>query len=119
MKNSVSTSTDHSILCLSFHSTELPRCLVTHKLSSRDGETTKDNNNSGLMKFQRPSETTTGKTTALIFKAMVTATTLELSLASIQDGGRCSDTKMDSSPTKEERLSKLLEELMMRIETLE
>jgi len=47
------------------------------------------------MKSQRPSETTTGRTTALTSKAMVTATTSELPQASTQDGGNYSDTKMD------------------------
>jgi hypothetical protein len=64
---------------------------VVPKWSSRDGETIKDNNNSGSMKRQRLSETTTGRTIALISKAMVTATTSELSQASTQDGGKCSD----------------------------
>jgi len=41
---------------------------------SRDGETTQDNNSSGSMKSQRPLETITGRTTALKFKVMVTAT---------------------------------------------
>jgi hypothetical protein len=50
-----------------------------------------DNNNSSLMKKPRPSETTTGRTTASISKTMVTVTTLELHPASTQDGGRCSE----------------------------
>jgi hypothetical protein len=62
-----------------------------------------DNNNSGSMKKPRPSETTTGRTTASISKAMVTATTLELPPASTQDGGRCSDTRMAWLPTKRVR----------------
>jgi hypothetical protein len=54
------------------------------------------------MRFPRPLETTTGKTMPLKSKAMEIATTWEL-LASTQDGGKCSDTKMDSLPMKEER----------------
>jgi hypothetical protein len=75
MRNSVSISIDHSILSLNFHSTELLRCLVEPIWSLRDGEIMLDNNNSSLMKSPRPSETTTGRTTALISKAMETATT--------------------------------------------
>jgi hypothetical protein len=58
MRNSVSTSTDHSTWFLNFHSTELLRCLVEPTWFSRDGETMLDNNNSGSMKSQRLSETT-------------------------------------------------------------
>jgi len=91
MRNSASTSTDHSTWFQNFHSTELLRCLVELTWFSRDGETTRDNNNSGSMRRPRLSETTTGRTTALIFKAMEIATISELSQASAQDGGRCSD----------------------------
>jgi hypothetical protein len=91
MKNLDSTSIDHSISFQSFHSTELLRCLVEPTWSSRDGERIPDNNNSSSMRSPRLSETTTGRTTALIFKAMVAQTISELHLASTQDGGRCSD----------------------------
>jgi len=74
MKNSDSTSIDHSISSLNFHSTELQKCLEELTWFSRDGETIQDNNNSGLMKSPRPSETTTGRTIALISKATVAAT---------------------------------------------
>jgi len=95
-KTLVSTSTDHSTSSLSFLTTELLRCLVEPTWSSRDGERTNDNNNSSLMKSLRPSETTTGRTTALISKAMVDQLTSEQPLASTQDGGNCSGLKMDS-----------------------
>jgi hypothetical protein len=75
MKNLVSTSTDHSTLFLSFHSIELQRCKVVPTWSSRDGERTRDNNNSGSMKSQRPLETTTGRTIALTSRATEIATT--------------------------------------------
>jgi hypothetical protein len=68
--------------------------------SSRDGERTPDNNSSGSIMFPRQSETTTGRTIALTSKATEEATTLELYLASTQDGGRCSDLKETSSLTK-------------------
>jgi hypothetical protein len=58
MKNLDSTSTDHSILSLNSHSTELLRCTVTLTCGSRDGETMLLNNNGGLMKRPRLSETT-------------------------------------------------------------
>jgi hypothetical protein len=93
MKNSVSTSTDHSISYQNFHSTELLRCLAEPTWSSRDGERTKDNNSSGSMKNLRPSEITTGRTIALTSKVTVAATTSEPSQVSTQDGGRCSDTR--------------------------
>jgi hypothetical protein len=98
-----SISTDHSISSLNFHSTELLRCSEELTWSSRDGETMLDNNNSSLMKKPRPSETTTGRTTASISKTMVTVTTLELHPASTQDGGRCSDIRITSLPTRKER----------------
>jgi hypothetical protein len=94
-KNSASTSIDHSTLSHNFHSTELLRCSEELKWSSRDGERIQDNNNSGSMKSPRPSETTTGRTTALISKATEEAITLEL-LVSTQDGGNCS-RKMENS----------------------
>jgi len=75
MQNSVSTLTDLSTLFHNFHSTELPKCLEEPTLFSRDGGRTLDNNNSGLMKFQRLSETTTGRTTASISRATETAVT--------------------------------------------
>jgi hypothetical protein len=78
MKNLASTSTDHSTWSLSFHSTELLRCLVEPTWFSRDGERTPDNNNSGSMKSPRLSETTTGRTIASTSRAMVTAATSEL-----------------------------------------
>jgi hypothetical protein len=46
----------------------------------------------------------------LTFKAMEIATILELHQASIQDGGRCSDTKMATSPTKRVRSLLLMED---------
>jgi hypothetical protein len=58
MKNSDSISTDHSILSLNFHSTELQRCTVTPMYGSRDGETMLLNNNGGSMRRPRLSETT-------------------------------------------------------------
>jgi hypothetical protein len=93
MKNLDSISIDHSTLSQSFHSTELLKCMVTPKLLSRDGESIQDNNNGGLMKYQRLSETTTGRTTALTSKVMVAAVTSEQFQASTQDGGRCSDIR--------------------------
>jgi hypothetical protein len=57
-RNSDSTSTDHSILSLNFHSTELLRCTVTLMCGSRDGEIMLHSNSGGSMKSQRLSETT-------------------------------------------------------------
>jgi hypothetical protein len=53
----------------------------------------------------------------LTFKAMVIATILELHQASIQDGGRCSDTKMATSQTRRVRSLPLTEDLTTRTET--
>jgi hypothetical protein len=86
--------------------------------SSRDGERIKDNNNSGSITFQRPSETTTGRTTASTFKATVAATISEPSQVSTQDGGRCSELKESSLSTRRVKLWKSLTDLTMRIETL-
>jgi hypothetical protein len=71
MKNSVSTSTGHSTWSQSFHSVELLRCMETPTCGSRDGELIPNNNNGGSMRSPRPLETTTGRTIALTFKAMV------------------------------------------------
>jgi len=70
---------------------------------SRDGERTQDNNNSGLMRSARLSETTTGRIIALIFKVTEEVTISEQPLASTQDGGRCSDTEITLLPMKEEK----------------
>jgi len=86
-------SIDLSTLFLHFHSTKLLKCLEEPNWSQRDGERTLDNNNSGSIMFQRQSGTTTGRTTALIFKAMERATISELSQVSTQDGGNCSELK--------------------------
>jgi hypothetical protein len=59
--------------------------------SLRDGERTKDNNSSISMSSPRLSETTTGDNIASISKVTETATILEQSQASAQDGGKCSD----------------------------
>jgi hypothetical protein len=67
-RNSDGTLTDHSTLSHNFHSTESLRCSVVPTSSSRDGERMLDNNNSSSMRFLRLSETTTGRTIALIFK---------------------------------------------------
>jgi hypothetical protein len=64
---------------------------------SRDGERILDNNNSSSMKSLRQLEITTGRTIALISKAMVIVTTSEQPQASTQDGGRCSESRMDHS----------------------
>jgi hypothetical protein len=48
------------------------------------------------MRGQRPSETTTGRTIVLIFRAMVTVTISELPQVSTQDGGNFSDFKENS-----------------------
>jgi hypothetical protein len=58
MKNSDSTSTDHSILSPNSHSIELLRCTVTLMCGSRDGETMLHNNNGGSMRSPRLLETT-------------------------------------------------------------
>jgi hypothetical protein len=104
IKNLVSTSIDHSTLFLNYHSIELLRCTVTLMSTLRDGETMQDNNNSGSMNLPRLSKTTTGRTTALIFKMhhhhnMVI---LEHQLQLDQDGGNCSRKTEISLSTKEE-----------------
>jgi hypothetical protein len=63
-------------------------------------------------------ETTTGRTTVLISKVMAIVTISELLLASIQDGGRCSDIRMAMLQMKEEKLLLLMVELIMKTETL-
>jgi hypothetical protein len=71
------------------------------------------------MRSQRPSETTTGRTIALIFRAMVTVTISELPQASTQDGGNSLNTKDQLSLTRKERFLKLWVELMVKTKTLE
>ena len=117
MTISDSISIDHSTSSQSFHSTELLRCLVELIWFSRDGETMLETNNSGLMKFPRLSETTTGRTTALISKTMAAVTTSELLLASTQDGGNYSDTKTVWLLTREERLWQSMVDLITKTET--
>jgi len=85
--------------------------------SSRDGERIRDNNNSSSIMFQKQLGTTTGRTIASTFKTMVEATTSGLFQASTQDGGRCSELKVNSLSTRKERLLLSKEELMMKTET--
>jgi hypothetical protein len=70
------------------------------------------------MKSPKLSETTIGRTIALISKAMVTATTSELLLVSTPDGGNCSDIKMDLLLMIKERFLMSTVELMLKTETL-
>jgi hypothetical protein len=100
MRILASTSTDHSTLYHNFHLTESLKQSVLITLSSRDGERMLLCNNSGSMRSQRLLEATTGKTIALIFKAMVDQATLELPQVSTQDGGNCSRRTVNSLSTR-------------------
>jgi hypothetical protein len=117
MRNSDSTLTDHSTLSQSFHSTELLSATEPTMSGSEDGERILLLNSGGSMRFPRQSEITTGRTTPSKSKAMVTPITLEL-LELTQDGGRCSDTKVASLPTRKERSWLFLADSIMNKETL-
>jgi hypothetical protein len=70
------------------------------------------------MRSLRQLETTTGRTTASTSKAMVEALTSELPQVSTQDGGRCSELRINSmSPMRKERLSQFQEDLIKKTET--
>jgi hypothetical protein len=75
MKNSDSTSIDHSTLYLSFHSIELLKVQVQTTLSSRGGERTGSDSNSTSKKSQRPFDHNNGRTMLSKSKAMVEAAT--------------------------------------------
>jgi hypothetical protein len=75
MKNSDSTSTDHSIWYLSFHSTELLKVQELTIWFSRDGERTGSGNNSTLTRRLRLLDLNNGRTTPWKSKVMVEAQT--------------------------------------------
>jgi hypothetical protein len=89
MRNSVSTSTDHSTLSHNSHSTELLNATVPTTSGWRDGETTSELNNGTSMKSQRLSRTTTGNHTHLTSNPMEDQATSDAPLL-IQDGGNFS-----------------------------
>jgi len=78
MRNSVSTSKDHSTLSQSSHSTELLRASVLITSLLRDGEIMFWLNSGTSMKLLRLSEATNGRTIACTLIAMEEATISEL-----------------------------------------
>jgi hypothetical protein len=117
MKNSVSISIDLSIWSHSFHSTELLSALVLTTLPSRDGERMSHNNNSTLMRFQRPSDPKHGRTMVCKSNQPVDQQTSDSHLLSNQDGGNCSDTKDNSLSMIKERSLKSQKDLITRTKT--
>jgi hypothetical protein len=93
MKNLDSTSTDHSTSDQDSHSRELQSATVPTMSGSRDGELTRKPSNGTLMRFLRPSRTTTGNHIHLIFNPMEVQPTSD-ALLPTQDGGKCSDIKV-------------------------
>ena len=75
-------------------------------------------NSSGLMKCQRQSETTTGRTIALTSKETEDHPILEQYHPLLQDGGNCSRKMENSLSMKKERLWMFQEVLMLKTETL-
>jgi hypothetical protein len=98
MKNSVSTSTDHSILDQDYQCKELLNATVLTTSGSRDGETMLKPSNGTLMRSPRPSKTTTGSHTHLKSKETVDHL-MQDALVLIQDGGNSSDLMEPSLET--------------------
>jgi len=71
MKNSDSTSTDHSTLSQDFQCIELLKLKETTTSLSTDGLRTELLNNGGSIQYLRPLEAITGRTTAWKSQAMV------------------------------------------------
>jgi len=110
-------STDHSTLSPNFHSTELLSATVPTTSGSRDGETMLEHNNGTSMESLRPSRTTTGSLTHLIFNQMVDQPISDAQLPT-QDGGNSSDMKVDSLSMRKERLWKFkTKELIQMLKT--
>jgi hypothetical protein len=117
MKNSVSTLTDHSTLDQDFQCKELLNAMVPTTFGSRDGEMVLKPSNGTLMKFQRPSRTTTGNLIHLTFNPTVDLRTSDVLLPT-QDGGNSSEEMEHSLETS--RITKFLmskAESMLRTET--
>jgi hypothetical protein len=96
MKNSASTSIDHSTLDQDCHSRESLNAMVQTMSGSRDGEQTPLLNNGTSMRSQRLSRITTGRATHLTSNQMVDLQTSD-ALLPTQDGGKCSDIKEPKS----------------------
>jgi hypothetical protein len=119
MKNLDSISIDHSTWSQNFHSIELLNVLEPTMLSSRDGERMLLNNNSTLMRFQRPLDPRHGRTMACKSNPTVDHQTSDSHLLSNLDGGNCSDLlKVPLSQMKKERSWKSQVDLIMRTKTL-
>jgi hypothetical protein len=84
----------------------------------RDGETTREHSNGTSTVSPRPSRTTTGNLTLLIFNPTEDHQTSD-ALLPTQDGGKFSDTKVPQSLTTKVRLLKYKVESIKRTETLE
>jgi len=91
-KTLASMSTDHSILCQNYHSTELLSAMVLTMYGREDGDTIPQPNNGSSMVFPRPSRTTNGSLTHLISNPTVVQPMSD-ALLPTQDGGNCGDTK--------------------------
>ena len=113
MKSSASTSIDHSTSDPDCQCKELLNVTELTTSGSRDGERMLLLNSGTSMRSQRQSRTTTGSLTHLTSNPMedqATSDALELT----QDGGRCSDSRDNMSPTRKVRFLKLLEELILK-----
>jgi hypothetical protein len=97
-----SMSTDHSILCQNFHSTELLNATEPTMYGSEDGERMLWANNGSLIQFPKLSSPNNGNITHLTSKETVAPLTLDV-LLPIQDGGNSSELKVDTSSTREEK----------------
>jgi len=113
MKNSASTSTDHSTSSLNFHSTELLSASVPHIFVLRDGETMSPSNNSSSMRSQRPSDPKHGPTMPWIFRATEAQAPSELHQVSPQGGGKCSESETNSTSLMRKERSCLFKVALM------
>jgi hypothetical protein len=117
MRNSVSTSTDHSTSDQDYQCRELLSAMEPTMSGSRDGERTSLLNNGSSMRSQRQSRITTGSLIHLKSKAMV-ALQMPDALVLTLDGGNYSDLmelSLETSKTIKYWMSKV--ELTERIRT--
>jgi hypothetical protein len=105
MTNSVSISTDHFTSDQDCQCKESLNAMVPTMSGSRDGERTLEPKNGSSMESQRPSRTTTGSHTHLIFNPTVDQPMSD-ALLPTQDGGKSGDLKVVSLSTRKVRFLK-------------
>jgi hypothetical protein len=112
-----SNATEPSTLDQDFHCKELLNAMVPITSGSEDSDKTILDNNFSLIALPRPSDLRSGPTMLWKSKAMERTITLDSPVASPQDGGNCSDSKVTTLLMREERLWMYQELKMMSKET--